>query len=101
MRLVLPLPLRRYFRQQLTQGANLWKEERRIDVRSMLRREVMNKPRGPALVGLHPSLRNEGPGQHERDKYATARGDAYKPRANARGPRPSKRQRTQPDGEVS
>ena len=44
--------------------------------------------------------------QQKRDKYAAARGDAYKPRASARGPRegsqarPSKRQRTQPDGEV-
>jgi len=27
----------------------------------MLRLEVMNTPRGPTLVGLHPSLRNEGP----------------------------------------
>ncbi len=44
--------------------------------------------------------------QQQREKYAAVRGDAYKPRAKARGPResfqarPSKRQRTQPDGEV-
>ena len=44
--------------------------------------------------------------QQQREKYAAVRGDAYKPRASARGPRessqarPSKRQRTQPDGEV-
>jgi hypothetical protein len=90
VRLLLPLPLRRYFRQQLTQGADFWKEERRIDVRSMLRREVMNTPRGPTLVGLHPSLRNEGPSENAtsmllREVMHTNRGPPPVGRAQAKG----------------
>ena len=76
--------LRAYF------TADLWKKGHRIDVRSMLRRELMNTPRGPTLVGLHPSLRNEGPSENAtsmllREVMHTNHGPPPVGRAQAKG----------------